>query len=131
MPITVGKLGRLRAVDQRGPDVIFSFESSDLVLSSLLPNLIRHTWVPKHWRLYAERVIDGCAVRRRFWPADRAVTITETAEKIIVRMGDLLVEATRDPFHLRYAPVMASRSSRRRSTGDCPGPIGITACNTR
>jgi alpha-glucosidase len=102
MPITVGKLGRLRAVDQRGPDVVFSFESSDLVLTSLLPNLIRHTWVPKHWRLYAERVIDGCAVRRRFWPADRAVTITETAEKIIVRMGDLLVEATRDPFHLRY-----------------------------
>jgi hypothetical protein len=37
-----------------------------------------------------------------FWPADRAVTITETAEKIIVRMGDLLVEATRNPFHLRY-----------------------------
>ena len=102
MPITVGKLGRLRAVDQRGPDVVFSFESSDLVLTSLLPNLIRHTWVPKHWRLYADRDIDGCAVRRRFWPADRAVTITETAEKIIVRMGDLLVEATRDPFHLRY-----------------------------
>ena len=102
MPITVGKLGRLRAVDQRGPDVIFSFESSDLVLSSLLPNLIRHTWVPKHWRLYAERVVDGYAVRRRFWPADRSVTISETAEKIIVRMGELLVEATRDPFHLRY-----------------------------
>ena len=102
MPITVGKLGRLRAVDQRGSDVVFSFESSDLVLTSLLPNLIRHTWVQKHWRLYADRVIDGCAVRRRFWPADRAVTITETTEKIIVRMGDLLVEATRDPFHLRY-----------------------------
>jgi alpha-glucosidase len=102
MPITVGKLGRLRAVDQRGPDVVFSFESSDLVLTSLLPNLIRHTWVPKHWRLYAERVIDGYAVRRRFWPADRSVTITETAEKISVRMGELLVEATRDPFHLRY-----------------------------
>jgi alpha-glucosidase len=102
MPITVGKLGRLRAVDQRGADVVFSFESSDLVLTSLLPNLLRHTWVPRHWRLYAERVIDGYAVRRRYWPADRSVTITETAEKIIVRMGELLVEATRDPFHLRY-----------------------------
>jgi alpha-glucosidase len=52
--------------------------------------------------LYADRGIDACAVRRRFWPADRAVSITETAEKIIVRMGDPLVEATRDPFHLRY-----------------------------
>jgi alpha-glucosidase len=102
MPITVGKLGRLRAVDRRGPDVVFSFESSDLILTSLLPNLIRHTWVPTHWRLYAERVVDGYAVRRRFWPADRSVTITETADKIIVRMGELLVEATRDPFHLRY-----------------------------
>src|SRR5258708_22896789 len=102
MPIPVGKLGSLRAVDQRGGDVVFSFESSELVLTSLLPNLIRHTWVPRHWRLYATRVTDGYAVRRRYWPADRSVTITESAEKVNVRMGELLVEATREPFHLRY-----------------------------
>jgi alpha-glucosidase len=102
MPITVGKLGRLRAVDQRGADVVFSFESSELVLTSLLPNLIRHTWVPRHWRLYADRAIEGYAVRRRYWPADRSVAITETAEKVVVHMGELLVEASREPFHLRY-----------------------------
>jgi len=43
-------------------------------------------------------VVDGYAVRRRYWPAIDRWTITETAEKIIVRMGELLVEATRDPF---------------------------------
>jgi len=102
MPITVGRLGRLRTVDQRGADVVFSFESSDLILTALSPNLIRHTWVPKHWRIYAARVTDGYAVRRRYWPANRSVTITETEEKVIVRMGDLIVEATREPFHLRY-----------------------------
>src|SRR5258708_19543096 len=103
MPITVGRLGRLRAVDQRGAAVIFSFESSDLILTALSPNLIRHTWVPKHWRIYAAHVTDGYAVRRRYWPTNRSVTITDTDEKIIVRMGDLIVEATREPFHLRYS----------------------------
>ena len=102
MPITVGKLGHLRAVEQRGADIIFSFESSDLVLTSLLPNLIRHTWIPRHWRLYADKVTDGYAVSRRYWPADRSVAITETDDKVIICMGELIVEATREPFHLRY-----------------------------
>ena len=48
--------------------------------------------------MYAERVTDGYAVRRRYWPAERSVTITETSEKIIVRMGELLVEVNQwDP----------------------------------
>ena len=50
MPITVGNLGRLHSVSRRGADVGFSFASSDLVLTPLLPNLVRHTWVPTHWR---------------------------------------------------------------------------------
>jgi hypothetical protein len=58
MPITVGNLGRLGAVSQRGRDIVFSFESSDLVLTPLLPNLIRHTWVPTHWRLNTEKVAE-------------------------------------------------------------------------
>ena len=73
MPITVGTLGRLRAVDQRGRDIVFSFESSDLVLTPLLPNVVRHTWVPTHWRLYTGRVTDSYAVPRRDWPAGPAV----------------------------------------------------------
>jgi hypothetical protein len=76
MPITVGNLGRLGSVSQRGHDVVFSFESSDLVLTPLLPNLIRHTWVPTHWRLYAEPVADAYAVHRHYWPAGPAATIT-------------------------------------------------------
>jgi hypothetical protein len=43
MPITVGNLGRLHSVSRRGADVGFSFASSDLVLTPLLPNLVRHT----------------------------------------------------------------------------------------
>jgi alpha-glucosidase len=102
MPITVGSLGRLRAVEQRGRDLIFSFESSDLVLTSILPNVVRHTWVPTHWRLYTARVKDSYAVYRRYWPAGPPATITETAETVRVQMGEVLIEATRDPFHLRY-----------------------------
>lgn len=55
MPIMVGILGRLRAVEQRDKGIIFSFESSDLVSTPLLPNVIRHTWRPTHWPLYAQR----------------------------------------------------------------------------
>ena len=102
MPITVGNLGRLRAVSRRGVDIVFSFESSDLVLTPLLPNLVRHIWVPRHWRLYTERVTDGCAIRRDEWPTAPSVKIVESTETVSVRAGELLVEATRDPFHLRY-----------------------------
>lgn len=102
MPITVGSLGRLSAVTRRGADIVFSFESSDLVLTPLAPNLIRHTWVPTHWRLYAERVTNGYAVRRRFWPAAVSATVAETAQDVIIDTGELQIEATRDPFHLRY-----------------------------
>jgi alpha-glucosidase (family GH31 glycosyl hydrolase) len=102
MPITVGTLGRLRAVDRRGRDIVFSFESSDLVLTPILPNVVRHTWVPTHWRLYTERVTGSYAVYRRQWPAGPAVTLTETPETVRLQMGELLIEATRDPFHLRY-----------------------------
>src|SRR5258707_85525 len=56
MPITIGNLGRLASVSQRGRDIVFSFESSDLVLTPLLPNVIRHTWVPTHCRVYAGTV---------------------------------------------------------------------------
>jgi alpha-glucosidase len=102
MLITVGTLGRLRAVEQRGRDVVFSFESSDLVLTPILPNVVRHTWVPTHWRLYTARVTDSYAVYRRYWPAGPATTISETPEAVHLQMGELLIEAMRDPFHLRY-----------------------------
>src|SRR5260370_16804265 len=98
MPITVGNLGRLGSVSQRGRDIVFSFESSDLVLTPLLPNVIRHTWVPTHWRLYAEPVADAFAVDRRYWPAGPAFTITATADIVRVHAGELVIEATRDPF---------------------------------
>ena len=94
MPITVGTLGRLRAVDQRGRDIVFSFESSDLVLTPLLPNVVRHTWVPTHWRLYTGRVTDSYAVPRRDWPAGPAVTLTETPETVRVQLGELLIGHT-------------------------------------
>src|SRR6185437_11820497 len=103
MPITVGTLGRLIAVAQQGRDVVFSFESSDLVLTPLLSNLVRHTWVPKHWRLYTERVTGPYAARRQLWPAAVRATIVETSETVEVRCGELLIEATRDPFRLRYS----------------------------
>src|SRR5438094_3301433 len=102
MPITVGTLGRLRAVHQQGGDVVFSFESSDLWLTPLLPNVIRHTWVPTHWRLYAARVTDFYAVNRDDWPTGPVTSISETSDTVRVQMGDVLIEATRDPFHLRY-----------------------------
>jgi alpha-glucosidase len=105
MPITVGTLGRLISVEHRGRDIIFSFESSDLVLTPLLPNVVRHTWVPKHWRLYTERVSESYAVPRRLWPAGPSATISETSETVSLKCGELLITATRDPFHLSYATL--------------------------
>jgi alpha-glucosidase len=102
MPITVGTLGQLRAVNQRGRDVVFSFESSDLFLTPILPNVVRHTWVPTHWRLYAARVTDSYAVNCSDRPTESVASITETFETVRVQMGELLIEATRDPFHLCY-----------------------------
>jgi len=103
MPITVGNLGPLLAVSKREADVVFCFESSDLVVMPLLPNLVRHTWVPTHWRLYTERITEGCAVRHREWPAAPHVKIVESPDSVSIRAGELLIEATRDPFHLRYS----------------------------
>ncbi len=105
MSLTVGTLGRLISVTQRGRDAIFSFESSDLVLTPLLSNLVRHTWVPRHWRLYTERVTGTYAVPRQLWPAGPRASIVETPETVQVKCGELLIEATRDPFHLRYATL--------------------------
>lgn len=102
MPITVGSLGKLRSVAQRNRDVVFSFESSDLILTPVLPNVIRHRWEPTHWRLYTHRGFDTHAVQRRSWPPASTPTITETPDAVRVRLGELCLEATRDPFHLRY-----------------------------
>jgi alpha-glucosidase len=105
MPITVGTLGRLLGVVQQGRDIVFSFESSDLAVTPLLPNLLRHTWIPRHWRLYTERVSGPYAARRQLWPAVSRATIVETAETVRVRCGEILLDATRDPFHLRYSTL--------------------------
>jgi alpha-glucosidase len=102
MPITVGSLGRLQTVSRRGADVVLSFESSDLVLTPVMANVIRHTWVPTHWRLYTEPVREAHAVARRFWPAGPSAAVRETADKVHIAVGDYLIEATREPFHLRY-----------------------------
>src|SRR5262245_39972935 len=103
MPITVGNLGALQALNKRENRVVFSFASSDLVLTPLLPNLVRHTWVPTHWRLYTEHMTKGCAVRRQDWPAAPDMKIVESADRVSVKAGELLIEAKRDPFHLRYS----------------------------
>ena len=105
MTITVGTLGRLLAVEQSAKDIVFSFESSDLVLTPLRPNLIRHTWMPKHWRLYAEPVTGSFAVTRRLWPAGPPAMISEASDTVQVKCGDLLIEATRNPFHLSYSTI--------------------------
>jgi alpha-glucosidase len=102
MTITVGTLGRLEKVSQRGADVIFSFESSDLVMTAVLPNVIRHTWKPTHWRLYTEAVGETHAAARRYWPAGPSPIVRETPDKVCVEIGEFLIEATREPFHLRY-----------------------------
>jgi len=102
MTITVGRLGRLLNVIQRGADLVFSFESSNLVMTALLPNLIRHTWVPTHWRLYTESVKEAHAAARRYWPAGPTPIVRESSDKIWVEVGDFLIEASREPFRLRY-----------------------------
>jgi alpha-glucosidase len=102
MTITVGSLGRLQHVSRRGADLVFSFESSDLVLTAVLPNVLRHTWVPTHWRLYTEPMREAHATARRFWPAGPLPVVKEMSDMIRVEVGDFLIEATRDPFHLRY-----------------------------
>src|SRR5215472_19254006 len=102
MSITVGSLGRLQQVSQRGADLVFSFESSDLVLTALQPNLIRHTWVPTHWRPYNEPVREAHAAAGRYWPAGPAPSVTETSNSVRIELGDFLIEASRDPFRLRY-----------------------------
>jgi alpha-glucosidase len=101
--ITAGTLGKLHAVEQRGADVVLSFESSDLILTPVLPNAIRHTWVPRHWRLHTQSVTQTYAVCRNDWPEAPVATIAEDEKSVRVRSGDLLIEATRDPFHLRYS----------------------------
>jgi alpha-glucosidase len=101
MLITVGTLGPLREVIQERGDVVFSFESSDLVLTPIMPNVVRHTWVPTHWRLYTQAAKDGYAVHRRYWPAGSA-EVTETSDTVRIATGEMIIEATRDPFHLRY-----------------------------
>ena len=83
-------------------DVIFSFESSDLVLTPILPNVVRHSWVPRHWRLFTQKVTQGYAVHRSQWPSID-LEVAETPEIVRIRCADLVIEATRDPFHLRYA----------------------------
>jgi alpha-glucosidase (family GH31 glycosyl hydrolase) len=102
MTITVGRLGRVQKVNQRAADLIFSFESSDLVMTAVLPNVIRHTWVPTHWRLYTEPVRAAHAAVRRYWPAGPSPIVREASDKVYVEVGDFLLEATRDPFRLRY-----------------------------
>src|SRR5215470_3579242 len=87
MPITVGRLGHLQRVGQRGSDLVFSFESSDLVLTALLPNLIRHTWVPTHWRLYTEPVREAHAAVRRYWPAGPVPIVRETSKTVRIELG--------------------------------------------
>jgi alpha-glucosidase len=89
-------------VSQRGSDLVFSFESSELVVTAMLPNVLRHTWVPTHWRLYTESVSDVHAAVRRFWPAGNPAVIRETHDKVFVEIGEFVLEVTREPFHLRY-----------------------------
>ncbi len=103
MTITVGSLGRLQQVKQKGTDLVFSFDSSDLVLNAVLPNVIRHTWVPTHWRLYAEPVRASHVAARRFWPAGPPPLVRESTDEVEVQMGDCKILATREPFHLRYS----------------------------
>jgi alpha-glucosidase len=117
MPITTGTLGRLINVAQTGRDVVFSFESSDLVLTPLLSNLVRHTWVPKHWRLYTERATGTFAARRQLWPVGPKATVVETGETVNLQCGELRIEATRNPFHLRYSTTEGDTFLEEASDG--------------
>ncbi len=93
--------GGSKTVSRRGADVVFNFESSDLVLTPLMPNVIRHCWVPTHWRLHTQAPGAGHAVARTDWP-EVAAEVSETSDAVRVRTADIVVEAARDPFRLRY-----------------------------
>jgi alpha-glucosidase len=45
---------------------------------------------------------DTYAVARRSWPVAPAIVVNETPEVVRVQMGEIVIEATRNPFHLRY-----------------------------
>jgi hypothetical protein len=49
-----------------------------------------------------DRARDAYAVPRRYWPAGPSATVKETADKVYIQAGDILIDATRNPFHLRY-----------------------------
>jgi alpha-glucosidase len=102
VPITSGRLGRLQSVSRRGANAVFSFESSDLVLTPLGSNVVRHTWIPTHWRLHKRPPQQSYAVIREDWPA-ADFDLDETCDSVRLRCADLLIEASRDPFHLRYS----------------------------
>jgi alpha-glucosidase len=102
VPITSGTLGRLNAVSRRGADLVFSFESSDLILTPMGPNVIRHTWVPTHWRLHKQPAAQAYAVVRTQWPLAEFGEVVESRDMVRIRCADLVIEASRDPFHLRY-----------------------------
>ncbi|HLH77300.1 MAG TPA: TIM-barrel domain-containing protein [Candidatus Binataceae bacterium] len=96
-------LGRLKRVTSDGNEVVFGFDSSELILTPVLPTALRHTWLPGHWRLYTQPPSEqGCAVAQRRWPGAPQVAVREQAELVEVRAGEFLIEARRDPFRLRY-----------------------------
>jgi len=101
VPITSGRLGRLQRVSRRGADAVFSFESSDLVLTPLGSNVVRHGWIPTHWRLHKQPPERGHAVIREDWP-NASFEIIESDTSVSLRCPGLVIEASRDPFHLRY-----------------------------
>jgi len=108
VPITSGRLGRLAAASRRGADLVFSFESSDLVLTPLGPNIIRHTWVPTHWRLHKPPPAQAQAAVGTQMPAAQFSELAESRDRVSVRCADLVVEAARDPFRLRYCTAGGS-----------------------
>ena len=101
MPITSGRLGRLQTVSRRGADVVFNFESSDLVLTPAVPNVIRHSWVPTS--LAASHSKRARIRGPSHSMAGIDLEVAETPDVVRIRCADLVIEATRDPFHLRYA----------------------------
>jgi alpha-glucosidase len=101
MPITAGTLGELRDVRLERAQAVFLFDSSRLVLEPVLPNAIRHTWIPAHWRLYTQPFANAYAVPERVWPAS-AVQMEQDAGCVRVHAGAITIEAERNPFRLRY-----------------------------
>ena len=126
MPITVGTLGTLRSVTQRNREVVFSFESSELIVTSILPNVIRHTWVPTHWRLYTHRGFDTHAVQRRSWPATPAPIITETADTVRMSWENFASKPRGSPFISAMSRLTAMSFSKRSKRAGCHGRTGNT-----